>query len=853
MVAEGPAEKPDPVPGAVARALWAGALAGLVVGAGDALASWGWLGRFLPGAGDRLRCALFSGALYALVLGPLAALLTALVHGLLAGTALGPLLAHARDRHAAARQDDPRRALTGLALAIAAIPCFGGALIAAHTIGVHTVDRRQHTGLIVAVILAVTVVLCVLAVPATFVVGRLVEVPLRALPRRALRALGHPLAPPLVALALVALAAGAAGLAARPLLAQLALRPYFAALAWLAALLPAAALTGVALRGLSLRPPGLRAAAHALVVLAPLAVALGLGSDAVRKGAAAHTGLAAPFLALLPHGREGDLPPPRAARPPHDTAFVPVPASVPPDVNVLLLTVDTVRADHFGSYGYARATTPALDAVAARGAVFDNAWAHAPSTRYSMPAIITGRYPSHVLWDPAARTPASWWPGLKLENHTIGEVMKERGFATGAILNYEYFDARRRMDQGFDDYDNSNARLHSGSDPAVTRGSSSREQADAAIRWLDGHADRRFFLWVHFYDPHADYERHPGISFGADPMALYDGEIRFTDDQIARVLAELDRLGVAGKTAIIVTGDHGEGFGEHGIDHHGYDLYAPQTKVPLIIAVPGLPPRRVATPAGHVDLLPTLANLAGAPSEPSMSGRSLLGLVAGGDDTQDRAIYQEVSYEGPTEKRALATRRWHLLYNMVPARSFELYDLVADPAETHDLWSTSPEAPALAARLADLIDEAATSPDAGRAILGAAPRPTVAVGGDFGDAVRFLGADLPAEARRGTTVDVTWYFHAERPLPGRWRPFVHFEGPSYFQGDHDPPLPMARWQPGQYIADRQALVVPPNAPPGDYAVLLGIFEGGKRLGLSGAGAADAGENRLRVATLRVTP
>src|SRR5262249_7174819 len=114
-------------------------------------------------------------------------------------------------------------------------------------------------------------------------------------------------------------------------------------------------------------------------------------------------------------------------------------------------------------------------------------------------------------------------------------------------------------------------------------------------------------------------------------------------------------------------------------------------------------------------------------------------------------------------------------------------------------------------------------------------------------------ADLPAEARRGATVDVTWYWRAERPLPGRWKPFIHFEGPAYFLGDHDPPLPMSRWRPGQYIADRQRLVVPPHAPPGDYALLLGIFEGNQRLGLRDAGGADAGEDRLRVATLRVVP
>src|SRR5262249_3455425 len=163
-------------------------------------------------------------------------------------------------------------------------------------------------------------------------------------------------------------------------------------------------------------------------------------------------------------------------------------------------------------------------------------------------------------------------------------------------------------------------------------------------------------------------------------------------------------------------------------------------------------------------------------------------------------LYQEVSYEGPTEKRALVTRRWHLLYDMVPARTLELYDLVADPGETRDLWPSA-EGRALAERLATMLDEVATRPDAHAAILAAAPPPRPRGAGAFGAAVRSLAAALPAEARAGSTVDVTWYFRAERQLPGRWKPFVHFDGPSYFQGDHEPPLPIARWRPGQYIAD----------------------------------------------------
>ena len=227
-----------------------------------------------------------------------------------------------------------------------------------------------------------------------------------------------------------------------------------------------------------------------------LLTALFLGdSDAPRKAGVAHSGLAAPLTqvtrAIFDIDRDGHSrvfgggdcddwdasKNPGAPEIPDDgidnncvggdvtlvrdigeTAFAELPADLPSDFNVLLITIDTLRADHLGAYGYKRATSPALDALAADGTVFENGWAHAPSTRYSIPAILTGRLPLAVDYFPIG----GGWPGIADRNDTIAEVLKRRGMTTGAILNYWYFEERRRMNQGFDFYDNTNRILHKG-------------------------------------------------------------------------------------------------------------------------------------------------------------------------------------------------------------------------------------------------------------------------------------------------------------------------------------------------------------------------------------------------------
>src|SRR5690606_4482033 len=261
--------------------------------------------------------------------------------------------------------------------------------------------------------------------------------------------------------------------------------------------------------------PALRRTAWALLPVVLVAGMLGTGANAsVIKAATAYTGLGKPIArgvrkafdrdrdgysrvlgggdcddgnpAVHPGAAEipddgidqncvgGDA---TATRPAHDAAFATVPASVPADTNILLITIDTARADHFGMYGYKRPTTPTLDKIAADGTVFEAGWAHAPSTRYSMPAILTGRTPLDVFYDYSIQG----WPGLAERATTLCEALGPLGFTTGAITNYWYFDRTRRMDQGCSEYDNENARLHSGvkgAGPEQTKGSSSKEQTD---------------------------------------------------------------------------------------------------------------------------------------------------------------------------------------------------------------------------------------------------------------------------------------------------------------------------------------------------------------------------------------
>ncbi|MEN8183510.1 MAG: sulfatase-like hydrolase/transferase [Myxococcota bacterium] len=348
---------------------------------------------------------------------------------------------------------------------------------------------------------------------------------------------------------------------------------------------------------------------------------------------------------------------------------------------VVLVSIDTLRADHVGCYGARRAHTPTLDALAREGVRFETAISPTPITLPSHTTLLTGlEPPRHGVRHNGIFRLADDIP-------TLAERFQEAGFATAAFLGTVVLDRQHGLDRGFDVYDDQmSLRV------AAQFGHSERtadQVTDAALAWLSS-APPRFFLWVHLYDPHGNYDPPPGFAaaFPADP---YAGEIAFTDAELGRFLAALHHRFPDGGTAVLVTSDHGESRGEHGEISHSLTIYDATQRVPLLLRAPGLPAGHVvAEPVGLVDVAPTLLGLAGLAPLPETQGMDLRDLVEG-RSTGDRALYVEtLAPQFDFGWSALLGLRSET-FKYVRAPRPELYDISGDPHELRNLADAQPD------------------------------------------------------------------------------------------------------------------------------------------------------------------
>jgi arylsulfatase A-like enzyme len=365
---------------------------------------------------------------------------------------------------------------------------------------------------------------------------------------------------------------------------------------------------------------------------------------------------------------------------------------VPPDLNVLLITIDTLRWD-VGYAGYDRPISPNLDALAARSTVFERAYALASYTGKSIGPMLIGKYGSE--------THRNWghFNTFTAEDTFVAERLQRAGVHTMAVHGHRYFGKFGGLDRGFAVVDLA-AAPPEGADWAVDNTATSPALTDAAIRLLQEHGEKRFFLWIHYLDPHADYLRHDDVpSFGKTQRDLYDGEVAFTDKHIGRVLDLVAAAPWGKRTAIVVTSDHGEAFGEHKMYRHGFELWEELVRVPLLVHVPGAPPSRIRARRSLIDLAPTILDLqraplpeAGATGGDFLSGVSLLPdvFLPPGQAAPARDFLVDMP-AGPYNDARRAFLHEDLKLTISNGVRFELYDLAADPEERRNLWA-APEA-----------------------------------------------------------------------------------------------------------------------------------------------------------------
>ncbi len=377
-----------------------------------------------------------------------------------------------------------------------------------------------------------------------------------------------------------------------------------------------------------------------------------------------------------------------------------------PALNVVIITIDTLRADHLGCYGYGQIRTPNIDALASESARFEHSYTPVPVTLPAHTVIFTGTYPAFSgIHD---------FSGNKLnpKQATLASVLQRQGYTTGAVIGSAVLDSRFGLNQGFDfyyDHFDFNRLQESNLEEMERPGNL---VADVALDWLGKNRKNKFFLWMHLYDPHYPY-RPPAPYSEQYKDRPYDGEIAFADAQVGRLIAFLKANGLYLHSVVVLAGDHGESLGEHAEKNHGFFIYNATLHVPMIIHLPGSSsPKVVSDLVSLADVMPTILKALNFDVPPQVQGFNLLPLMSAKQAEESRSLYAETFlprlHFNWSELRAVETEKYHFIDAPKP----ELYDLSKDPGETQNLYAEKKAvADELRAHLTALISQYSAGPE----------------------------------------------------------------------------------------------------------------------------------------------
>lgn len=429
-------------------------------------------------------------------------------------------------------------------------------------------------------------------------------------------------------------------------------------------------------------------------------------------------------------------------------------ASAPVNGPIILISIDALRADRLPAYGYRGVRTPAIDALAANGIVFERAYAHVPQTLPAHAALLTGRLP----FENGVRDGVGF--SLKPSERTLAEMLGDRGYATAGLVSSYLLRKDSGLAQGFAFFD---AQMTRGVEelPAMTRDSLATEQM--AEHWLDSSGTSRAFLFLHLSELHRPYGAEP-----AAPSSQYDQNLAKEDAAVGALVRYLKSHQLYDRSTIVLVADHGEGLGDHGESAHGLLAYEEDLRVPLIVKLPGAEQagRRIKDPVQHIDIVPTILDLAKAPVPGNLRGRSLTSLFSG-NNRQVTPIYGESLYGyyhfGWGEITTITDGR----YRYISAPDPELYDLESDPQQQHNLIATHKDV--VAALTAALKNTGTATPPARAEAVAGPVRERLEAFGYVGVSDAPRSTATPADAKDGVDVVERYRAATEDAVTGRWQ------------------------------------------------------------------------------------